>query len=37
LTTLTAILDQVKDEWDFVIDPDVRSIVRSTVQSDNRS
>lgn len=35
LTASSAILDQVKDEWDFVIDPDVRLIVHITLQSDN--
>jgi exocyst complex component 4 len=35
LTILLAILDQVRDEWDFIIDPDVRLIVHIAAQNDN--
>jgi hypothetical protein len=34
LTSLLAILDQVRDEWDFIIDPDVRLLLHTAAQND---
>src|ERR1700733_9945841 len=34
LTSLLAILDQVRDEWHFIIDPDVRLLLHIATQND---
>lgn len=35
LTFILAVLDQVRDEWDFIIDPDVRLLLDIVAQDNN--